>query len=81
MCFNCDMNWMTGGRYLSDSLCVFEVGVKVCTHTDTYLIREELQQKWAQKNYAQILGIQLTLHQTDTEKTQKTETVERRERK
>ena len=36
-------------------------------HTFTYLIGEELQQERAQKNYAQTLGVQLTLHQTDTE--------------
>lgn len=39
----------------------------------TYLIREKLQQEWAQKNYAQVLWIQLTLNQSHTEKEKRKE--------
>lgn len=64
---------MPGGRYLSDSKCIFEVELYLCTHTETDLIREELQQERSQKDYAQILWIQFIFHQTDAEKTEKTE--------
>lgn len=62
------MDPVTGGRHVSYPVCIFEVEVHLQTHT--YLIGEKFQQEWAQKNYAQAFWIELTLHQTDTEKIQ-----------
>lgn len=66
ICFNGDMDNMTGGRYLLYSVYLS------CENPPlhTYLIREEFHEKRAQKDYAQTLWIQLTLHQTDTEQAQ-----------
>lgn len=74
ICFNCDMDCITDGRHLSCRGCIVEAVVDlhlhahIHTHKHTYLIREKLQQEWAQKNYAQVLWIQLTLNQSHTEK-------------
>lgn len=68
------MDCITDGRHLSCRGCIVEAVVDlhlhahIHTHKHTYLIREKLQQEWAQKNYAQVLWIQLTLNQSHTEK-------------
>lgn len=59
------MDYVMGG---TECVCVRVCEVEVHTQTHTYLAWEKFQQKRAQKNDAQALWIQFTLHQTDAER-------------